>query len=205
MTELDFDTAELHFDAETGLIPAIVQDARSGRILMLGYMNQEALDRTIADSRVTFFSRSRNMLWRKGETSGNWLELRDVRTDCDRDALLIRATAHGPTCHTGAVSCFGEPETPNLGEVLGELFDVIEKRKSLRPPGSYTARLFDGGNSAISRKVAEEAMELALEAVQDGDRAAEETADLLYHTLVLLSALDVSPETVATTLVKRRA
>ena len=194
----------MRFDSDTGLIPAIVQDARSGRVLMLGYMNREALDRTLQSGRVTFFSRSREKLWVKGETSGNWLEPVELRADCDGDALLVRAVAHGPTCHTGSVSCFGESDAPPLGEVMGELYDLIEGRKRDKPEGSYTTKLLAGGKQAVARKVAEEAVELALEAVDSGDRAHEEAADLLYHVLVLLSALETSPEDVAATLVGRR-
>jgi phosphoribosyl-ATP pyrophosphohydrolase/phosphoribosyl-AMP cyclohydrolase len=195
---------ELCFDPNTDLIPAIVQDARSGRVLMLGYMNRDALERTRETGRVTFFSRSRKMLWEKGETSGNWLELMEIRPDCDADALLVRAVPHGPTCHTGAVSCFGELDCPDLGQILADLYELIEERKRERPDGSYTTRLFDGGPPAIGRKVAEEALELTLEAVTAGSRADEEAADLFYHTLVLLAALEVSPEDVAQRLVERR-
>ncbi|MGD8700564.1 MAG: bifunctional phosphoribosyl-AMP cyclohydrolase/phosphoribosyl-ATP diphosphatase HisIE [Gemmatimonadales bacterium] len=196
--------APLRFDPKTNLIPAIVQDARSGRVLMLGYMNRDALERTRETGRVTFFSRSRKMLWEKGETSGNWLELVDILPDCDADALLVRAVPHGPTCHTGDVSCFGELDRPGLGEILADLYELIEERKRERPDGSYTTRLFDGGASAIGRKVAEEALELTLEAVTAGSRADEEAADLFYHTLVLLVAMEVSPEDVAHRLVERR-
>jgi phosphoribosyl-ATP pyrophosphohydrolase/phosphoribosyl-AMP cyclohydrolase len=188
------------FDSKTGLIPAIVQDARSARVLMLGYMNAEALDRTRESGRVTFYSRSREALWTKGETSGNWLEVVEVRPDCDGDALLIRAHPHGPTCHTGAVSCFGDPETEALGEALGDLFRVIEDRRRERPEGSYTAALFDQGISAIARKVGEESVELAVEASAGGPRTVEEAADVFYHSLVLLAALDLTPEELATTL-----
>lgn len=194
---------DLQFDSATGLIPAVVQDARSGRVLMLGYMNHDALEKTRETGRVTFHSRERGALWRKGETSGHTLELVELRPDCDGDALLVRAIAHGPTCHTGAVSCFGEPELATLGEALDELFDLIEERKMERPHGSYTVKLLDEGVPAIARKVAEEALELALEAVGNG-RVVEETADLLYHTLVLLASLGNTPEEVATSLRARR-
>jgi len=196
--------AELRFDSTTNLIPAVIQDARSGRVLMLGYMNPEALRRTRETRRVTFYSRSRATLWEKGETSGNWLELVEILPDCDADALLVRAAPHGPTCHTGSTSCFGDPQRPALGEVLGELCDLIEERKRERPAGSYTTRLLDGGATAIGRKVTEEALELTLEAVASGERTDEEAADLFYHTLVLLAAMDVPPETVAARLAERR-
>jgi phosphoribosyl-ATP pyrophosphohydrolase/phosphoribosyl-AMP cyclohydrolase len=198
------DSTGLRFDPQTGIIPAVVQDARSGRVLMLGYMNREALATTRQTGRVTFYSRSRRALWTKGATSGNWLELVEIRPDCDRDALLVRAVAHGPTCHTGDATCFGAPDRPTLGEVLGELFELVESRKRERPPGSYTTRLFEQGTGRIAQKVAEEAVELALEAAASGDGIAEEAADLLYHVLVLLSHVGVSPETVAATLAARR-
>jgi len=196
---------DVRFDPETGLVPAVVQDARSGRVLMLGYMNAEALARTTQSGRVTFFSRSRQAFWTKGEGSGNWLELVEVRPDCDRDALLVRAIPHGPTCHTGSASCFGTPNEPALGEVLGDLFEVIESRKRERPEGSYTASLFAAGPSRIGRKVAEEALELSLELVEGGSRVDEEAADLLYHLLVLLSAADRTPENVGRILKERRS
>ncbi len=194
----------LRFDPQTGLIAAVVQDAHSGRVLMLGYMNPESLERTRASGLVTFYSRERGRLWTKGETSGNTLTCVEVLADCDADALLVRAIPQGPTCHTGRTSCFGDPEKPSLGEVLGELFDVIEERRAQRPAGSYTARLLDQGLSRVAQKVAEEATELALDAVAGGIRAAEEAADLLYHTLVLLAALNRTPQEVAQALRKRR-
>ncbi len=204
MTSADAMSSDLRFDSATGLIPAVVQHARSGRVLMLGYMNEEALEKTRTTGRVTFFSRERQTLWTKGETSGNWLELVEIRPDCDRDALLVRAIAHGPACHTGAASCFGEPERMALGEALGELFDVIEDRARERPEGSYTAQLFEAGTARIAEKVTEEATELAIDAVQSEGRAAEEAADLLHHTLVLLSAVGVTPEQVGAVLLGRR-
>ncbi len=204
MTSADAMSSDLRFDSATGLVPAVVQHARSGRVLMLGYMNEEALEKTRTTGRVTFFSRERQTLWTKGETSGNWLELVEIRPDCDRDALLVRAIAHGPACHTGAASCFGEPERMALGEVLGELFDVIEDRARELPEGSYTAQLFEAGTARIAEKVTEEATELAIDAVGSEGRAAEEAADLLYHTLVLLSAVGVTPEKVGAVLLGRR-
>ncbi len=194
----------LSFDPQTGLIPTIVQDERSGAVLMLGYMNPEALSQTLASGRVTFFSRRRQQLWTKGETSGNWLELIELRPDCDGDALLVRARPHGPTCHTGRPSCFDAPEHLNLGEVLAELFDVIEERKRRRPQGSYTAGLFEAGRARIAQKVVEEAAELALEAATSGGNVVEEAADLLFHALVLLSAAEVESKQVAAALAARR-
>lgn len=198
------DEVRPRFGEDDGLIPAIVQDARSGRVLMLGYMNEEALRRTRETGQVTFYSRSRGALWIKGETSGNRLEMQELRIDCDGDALLVRAVPHGPTCHTGQISCFGEPERPSLGEVMFDLYDTIERRKAERPAGSYTVSLFDEGAGRIARKVGEEALELALEFVEGGQRVPDEAADLLYHLLVLLAAADGSPERVALTLWGRR-
>ena len=194
----------LRFDPDSGLLPVVVQDARTGRVLMLGYMSREALEKTRETGRVTFFSRERGRLWTKGETSGNTLELVEIRADCDADALLVRAIPHGPTCHTGQTSCFGETDAPDLGEVLGDLFRVIEARKAERPEGSYTARLLGEGVTAIGRKVTEEAAELTIEAVSGGPRPVEEAADLVYHVLVLLSALGRTPEEVARELRARR-
>lgn len=193
----------LAFDPETGLIPAIVQDAGSGRVLMLGYMNRQALGRTRETGRVTFYSRRRQSLWTKGETSGNWLEAVEMRPDCDADALLVLAKPHGPTCHTGSTSCFGEPKTVTPGIVLGDLARVIEDRKRERPEGSYTAELLDAGTSVIARKVAEEAVEVALEAVTGGTRVSDEAADLLYHLIVLLAAHELSLEHAARVLAQR--
>ena len=196
--------ADLRFDEATGLLPTVIQDATSGRVLMLGYMNREALESTRESGRVTFFSRKRQALWTKGETSGNWLEPVEIHPDCDGDALLIRAIAHGPTCHTGETSCFGRPDNPNPGEIIAELVDVIEARRADLPDGSYTAQLFRDGAARVSQKVAEEAVELALEAATGGDRVADEAADLLYHVLVLLRATAVTPSQVARELARRR-
>lgn len=201
---MDSNHPEPRFDEATGLIPAIVQDPRSGRVLMLGYMNEEALRLTRTSGRVTFFSRSRGQLWTKGESSGNWLELVELRADCDGDTLLVLAIPHGPTCHTGQVSCFGEPERAALGQVLADLSNVIESRKRERPQGSYTASLFEDGTARIARKVGEEALELGLELVSDGNRIVEEAADLLFHVLVLLAAADRTPDAVAAALLRRR-
>lgn len=200
MTEDERPALELEFEPGSGLVPAIVQDARSGRVLMLGYMNRAAVARSRETGRVTFYSRSRERLWTKGETSGNWLELIELRPDCDRDALLVRAIPHGPTCHTGAPSCFEEPAAPGLGEVLAELARTIDERRKGRPEGSYTVELLDAGPVTVAQKIAEEAVELALELATGGDRTAEEAADLLYHLLVGLTSTGTSPKDVATVL-----
>ena len=184
------------------LVPAIVQDAVTGRVLMLGWMNQESLARTRASGEVWFYSRSRQALWRKGETSGNVLRVRELRADCDDDAILVRAEPAGPTCHTGRESCFwqrlegddGEAggdrviEEPPRAGFLDELDGIIEQRRAAPPESSYTAGLFAKGRLKIAQKVGEEGLETALAGVaQDDDRLTDEAADLLYHLLVLLN------------------
>lgn len=201
---MDSTLEDLKFDPGTGLIPVVVQDARSARVLMVGYMNREAVSRTRDTGALTFFSRSRQELWTKGDTSGHWLELVELRPDCDNDTLLARAYPHGPTCHTGEPSCFGDPRRPTLGEILGDLYTLIEQRNLERPDGSYTTQLFDAGPTRISQKLAEEAVELALEAAGARERVDEEAADLLYHLLVLLAGSGVTPEGVAARLAERR-
>jgi phosphoribosyl-ATP pyrophosphohydrolase/phosphoribosyl-AMP cyclohydrolase len=168
-----------------GLIPGIVQDDRTGQVLMLGYLNEESLRLTKETGLVHFFSRSRQEVWRKGETSGNTLSVVVISSDCDEDALLIRAIPAGPTCHTGSVSCFGEAETFGT---LGRLWETIQNRVVTRPEGSYTVSLLDNGTEAIGRKLVEEAVELLLAATAESrSRVSEEAADLIYHLLVLLA------------------
>jgi phosphoribosyl-AMP cyclohydrolase / phosphoribosyl-ATP pyrophosphohydrolase len=189
----------LQFD-EKGLIPAIVQHARSGEVLMLGYMNEEALRRTIESGSVTFWSRSRQALWRKGETSGNLLRLVELRQDCDGDALLVLAEPAGPTCHTGEPSCFhtaldGSPAAARVpsGAVLTQLSDLIARRATERPEGSYTVKLLDGGVDRIGKKIGEEAAEVIIAAKNNApSELTWEVADLLYHSLVLLVQQGVS-------------
>jgi len=210
---------DIALDAQ-GLVPGIVQDATTGRVLMLGYLNAESLERTRATGKVHFWSRSRQELWMKGETSGNQLEVVDIAIDCDGDALLIRARPTGPTCHTGAASCFDTAllmaETGDADDdgapgfaFLDELWDVIAQRARTRPEGSYTAHLLAGGVDAAGRKVTEEATEVLLAAKDhaNGGRAelvAEEAADLLYHLLVLLAERGLDPAEVVEVL-RRRA
>ncbi len=177
--------ATLAWDKQGGLLPAIVQDAATYRVLMLGYMNRAALDATLASGRVTFYSRSRARLWIKGETSGNTLELVSIAADCDSDSLLVQARPRGPTCHRGTASCFADAP----GDFLGELDALIAKRHAERPQGSYTTQLFDAGIRRIAQKVGEEGVETALAAVVQNDVALlGESADLVYHLLVLLRA-----------------
>lgn len=173
-----------------GLIPAIIQDAVSLKVLMLGYMNREAFDKTVATGKVTFFSRTRQTLWTKGETSGHFLNLVDMYVDCDRDTLLIKADPIGPTCHRGTESCFDLPAEEGFVRKLSEL---IQKRHEEMPENSYTTKLFIKGVKKIAQKVGEEAVESAIEAV-DGNRSRfiYEASDLLYHYLVLLEQMGVT-------------
>ena len=175
-----------------GLIPAIVQQATSGEVRMLGYMDRAALDATIADKLVTFHSRSRGGLWRKGETSGNLLDLVDIRFDCDRDALLVLATPRGPTCHTGSDSCFGDDGAPGVGFVA-TLAETVVSRAAADPQTSYTARLIGEGMKRLAQKVGEEGVEVALAATAgDAAELTSEAADLVYHLTVLLEASETS-------------
>ncbi len=170
-----------------GLIPTVVQDARSLRVLMLGYSNTESLQATIDSGFVTFFSRSKQRLWKKGETSGHVLRLKSIRLDCDNDTFLVMAEPAGPVCHLGTTTCFGDDDAPSLA-VLGDLAVTIHQRRTQPEPGSYTAKLFADGITRIAQKVGEEAVETALAASTKSPTLAAEAADLLYHLLVLLEA-----------------
>ena len=184
-----FDIDGLAWEKQGGLLPAIVQDADTLRVLMLGYMSREALQATLASGHVTFFSRSKQRLWMKGESSGDVLDLVRLEADCDADTLLVLARPAGPTCHLGRASCF--PQAPADG--LAELDAVIAQRALERPEGSYTTRLFEGGIRRIAQKVGEEGVETALAAVaQDDDALLGEASDLLFHLLVLLRARGLS-------------
>lgn len=186
-----------------GLLPAIVQDAATRVVLMLGFMNREAFETTEREGRVTFFSRSRQKLWTKGETSGNFLDVVEIRVDCDADTILIKATPRGPVCHTGTQTCFDE-----LNESADFLFDlerVIKNRQANPDSGSYTSKLFAKGINKIAQKVGEEAVEVIIEAKDDDDELFKnESADLLYHLLVLLAAKNVALGDVLDTLKSRR-
>lgn len=200
MNNLDIDTIE--WDKMDGLVPATVQDASTGRVLMTGYMNRESLAETMSTGKVTFYSRSRRALWTKGETSGHYLDLVDVAIDCDNDSLLVLANPHGPTCHRGTTSCYGDAR-PAVS-FLGELDQLVASRKRDAPDGSYTAKLFDSGIRRIAQKVGEEGVEAALAGVvQDDDALLGESADLIYHLLVLLRARDLSLNDVAALLRER--
>lgn len=178
----------IDFKKMVGLIPVVVQDALSGKVLMLGYMNEEALAKTQESGRVTFFSRSKNRLWTKGETSGDFLEVVSMQEDCDGDAILIKAKPLGPVCHTGADTCFDEPNTSQTG-FIDQLRSIIKERKTNPTEGSYTASLFAKGINKLAQKVGEEAVELVIEAKDDNKELfLGEAADLLFHYLVLLEA-----------------
>ncbi|UTV28544.1 bifunctional phosphoribosyl-AMP cyclohydrolase/phosphoribosyl-ATP diphosphatase HisIE [Photobacterium atrarenae] len=186
-------TTNINWDKVGGLVPAVVQDATSGQVLMLGYMNDEALNKTLETGQVTFWSRSKNRLWTKGESSGNVLELDSIRVDCDEDTLLVTATPVGPTCHLGTPTCF-DSNAPLVGNgtqpalvFLHQLEQVLAERKDADPDSSYTASLYARGTKRISQKVGEEGVEVAL-AATSGDKAELvcESADLLYHLIVLL-------------------
>jgi phosphoribosyl-ATP pyrophosphohydrolase/phosphoribosyl-AMP cyclohydrolase len=196
-----FDTDALAWDKQDGLLPAVVQDADSLRVLMVGYMSREALAKTLDSGQVTFFSRSKGRLWTKGESSGHVLSLVRLEADCDRDTLLVQARPQGPTCHLGTASCF--PDAP--GDTLGELQALIRARHADRPAGSYTTKLFDAGIKRIAQKVGEEGLETALAAVAEDDAPLlGEAADLLYHLIVLLQARGLSLDDARAVLDKRR-
>ncbi|KQX99160.1 phosphoribosyl-ATP pyrophosphatase [Rhodanobacter sp. Root480] len=199
------DTSRLDWSKGEGLLPAIVQHWLSGEVLMLGYMNAEALAETQRSGHVTFYSRSKQRLWTKGEVSGHVLDLKSVRIDCDADTLLIQADPHGPTCHEGTSSCFGNGDDvrPPLG-FLAELDALVAQRHADRPEGSYTTKLFDGGIRRIAQKVGEEGVETALAAVAQGDEELlGEAADLVFHLTVTLRARGLSLADVAKVLVAR--
>jgi phosphoribosyl-AMP cyclohydrolase / phosphoribosyl-ATP pyrophosphohydrolase len=200
------DINTLDFDKADGLLPAVVQHADSGAVLMLGYMNREALRETLTRRRVVFFSRSRQRLWEKGETSGHSLRLVGVRPDCDRDTLLVAALPAGPVCHTGTATCFGDAPPTAAGRLafLGALEGVIAQRVADRPEGSYTARLYAEGPKRMAQKVGEEGLEVALAAVTEADdKLVAESADLLYHLLLLLKSRGLRLEHVVAELQSR--
>ncbi len=191
----------LDFNKTGGLIPAIVQNTNTLQVLMLGYMNQEAVDKTLAEGKVTFYSRSKNRLWTKGEESGNFLIVDEVLHDCDNDTLLIKAFPQGPTCHTGSTSCFKEETAKGF---LYKLESVIEQRISEKSDKSYTAQLFARGINKVAQKVGEEAVELVIESKDnDIDLFKNEAADLLYHFLILLKTKDLKLEDIEEILQER--
>jgi phosphoribosyl-ATP pyrophosphohydrolase/phosphoribosyl-AMP cyclohydrolase len=195
---------KIDFDKMGGLVPAIIQDATTKNVLMLGFMNKEAYEKTISTGKVTFYSRTRQCLWTKGETSGNFLHLVDIKVDCDNDTLLVRTHPDGPTCHTGTDTCWGENNDQNAIGFLSELQDFIDRRREDMPEGSYTTSLFKKGINKMAQKVGEEALETVIEAVGGTDeRLVYEAGDLLYHLIVMLSAKGLRIEDVAAELQKR--
>jgi phosphoribosyl-ATP pyrophosphohydrolase/phosphoribosyl-AMP cyclohydrolase len=213
-----FEPSAVRFDEGTGLVPGIVQDAADGRVLMVGWLDREALDATLATRQVHFHSRSRDLLWRKGETSGNVLRLLGIASDCDADALLLTVDPVGPACHRETRSCFDPDGAAPAASAQGfawleQLWSTIDERAALRPEGSYTARLLDQGVDAVARKVAEEATEVLIAAKDDAiadtdatrEALANETADLVYHTLVLLAERGLEPAEVIDALRARRS
>lgn len=200
--------AALDWSKGDGLLPAVVQDSRSGKVLMLGYMNAAALKATLDSKRVTFFSRSKQRLWTKGETSGNFLTLVEVAADCDNDTLLITAEPHGPTCHTGSDSCFGDDIASDAASLafLARLESVIAQRIADQPEGSYTARIWAQGPTRMAQKVGEEGVEVALAAVtQTDEKLLGESADLLFHLALLLKSRNLSLRDVVRELERRHA
>ena len=195
----------IDFEKMGGLVPAIIQDADTRKVLMLGFMNEEAYQKTVETKHVTFWSRTRNTLWTKGETSGNYLNLVEMKVDCDQDTLLVQVHPVGPTCHTGTDTCWGEDNTPQSSLLfLAELQDFIIRRKQEMPEGSYTTRLFSEGINKIAQKVGEEALETVIEATNGSDEhLVYEASDLLYHLLVLLTEKGMRIEDVASELCKR--
>lgn len=200
MNKINFDDFNLSKNTDN-LLPVIIQDAVSMKVLMLGYMNREAFDKTIETRMVTFFSRSRNRLWTKGETSGNHLLLKEMYMDCDNDTLLIKALPVGPTCHRGTESCF---DTPSEEGFIRKLSEVVKQRHRDMPEDSYTTRLFIRGIKKIAQKVGEEAVESAIEAV-DGNRSRfiYEASDLMFHYLVLLEEMGVTLDDIESELLSR--
>jgi phosphoribosyl-ATP pyrophosphohydrolase/phosphoribosyl-AMP cyclohydrolase len=197
---------DVDFDKSGGLVPAIVQDADSGAVLMLAYMNREALDETLRRRRAVFYSRSKQRLWEKGETTGHTLEVVDVAVDCDNDTLLVTARPRGPACHNGTLTCFGDaPRSAATGiAFLAKLEGIVAQRAAEKPEASYTARLLEKGIAKVAQKVGEEGVEVALAGVTEDDgKVLDESADLVFHLLVLLRARGLSLRQVVDTLESR--
>lgn len=195
---------EIDFEKCGGLVPAIIQDAQTKNVLMMGYMNPEAYQKTLETGKVTFWSRSRQCLWTKGDTSGNFLWLVNIKVDCDKDTLLVTAHPEGPTCHTGTDTCWGEKNERNPLLFLSELQDFIEKRHREMPEGSYTTSLFKKGVNRMAQKLGEEALETVIEATNGSDeKMVYEAADMLYHLVVLLTSKGLRIEDIAKELATR--
>ncbi|MCF7832942.1 MAG: bifunctional phosphoribosyl-AMP cyclohydrolase/phosphoribosyl-ATP diphosphatase HisIE [Candidatus Marinimicrobia bacterium] len=193
----------IDFKKGKGLVPAIVQDERSNKVLMLGYMNEEAYKKTLETKKVTFYSRSRETIWTKGESSGNFLELVSISVDCDGDTLLVKAIPEGPVCHTGDDTCFGDTNQ-DFAYFINELEKIIADRKENPSSSSYTNKLFEKGISRIAQKVGEEATEVVIEAMANNkELLTEEISDLIYHVLVLMAARDISLDDINLTLMNR--
>ncbi|MDR0429461.1 MAG: bifunctional phosphoribosyl-AMP cyclohydrolase/phosphoribosyl-ATP diphosphatase HisIE [Tannerellaceae bacterium] len=194
---------KLDFEKTGGLIPAIIQDSKTNKVLMLGFMNEEAYLATRESGKVTFFSRSKNRLWMKGETSGNTLEVNDILTDCDNDTLLIKVVPAGPVCHTGSDTCFGEQNKEDI-MFLKHLQNFIERRRQEMPEGSYTTTLFTKGVNRMAQKVGEEAVETVIEATNGTDEGfIYEASDMIYHLIVLLTSKGLRIEDLSRELMKR--
>ena len=194
---------DINFEKMGGLVPAIIQDNVTRKVLMLGFMNKEAYDKTVETGKVTFWSRTRNCLWTKGETSGNFLNVKEILLDCDQDTLLIKARPEGPVCHTGADTCWNEENSVDLN-FLSYLQDFIDRRHKEMPEGSYTTSLFKSGVNRMAQKVGEEAVETVIEATNGtDDRLIYEASDLIYHLIVLLTSKGHRIEELAAELVKR--
>ena len=203
---MNLDISKIDFAKGEGLVPAVVQDADTGAVLMLAYMNREALEQTQARKRTVFFSRSKQRLWEKGETTGHSLELVDIALDCDRDTLLVTARPRGPACHNGTATCFGDEPRSAATSIgfLAQLEAIIAQRASDKPDASYTAKLLARGINKVAQKVGEEGVETALAGVNESDqKLVEESADLVYHLLVLLHARGVKLEQVVQQLASR--
>lgn len=189
---------EIDFEKLGGLVPAIIQDATTKNVLMLGFMNEQAYHKTIETGKVTFWSRTRNCLWTKGETSGNFLNLVSIQNDCDNDTLLVKVNPIGPTCHKGTDTCWGETNEANPLLFLTELQDFIEKRHQEMPEGSYTTKLFKDGVNKMAQKVGEEALETVIEATNGtNEKLIYEASDMMYHLIVLLTSKGLRIEDIA--------
>jgi phosphoribosyl-ATP pyrophosphohydrolase/phosphoribosyl-AMP cyclohydrolase len=194
---------EVNFEKDNGLVPVVIQDASTAKVLMLGYMNAEALTKTMEEDKVTFFSRSKQRLWTKGETSDNYIYVKEILIDCDSDTLLIKASPAGPTCHTGDDTCFQEASKGGI-QFLDDLTGIIKERRTKKPEESYVAHLFSKGLNKIAQKVGEEAIEVVIEAKDnDKDLFLSESADLLFHYMVLLEAKNHSLDDVVSILKER--
>ncbi len=195
---------DIDFNKMNGLVPAIIQDAETKNVLMLGFMNKEAYEKTLETKKVTFYSRTRNCLWTKGEESGHWLHLVDIKNDCDNDTLLVKVHPEGPTCHKGTDTCWGEKNEYNSLLFLSELQDFIETRYKEMPEGSYTTSLFKDGLNRMAQKVGEEALETVIEAVHGtNERMLYEASDMFYHLIVLLTSKGLRIEDICKELIER--